>query len=269
MSSLPNLRDYEYLQHPLQNSERKQLEELFRRQGRISQCREFWVDDDSFSTLRSNEEFDEAVINFYFALIAKRVLESGSQTHSPLPSSYEHAVVLYSAYFVPFLQAGDHDQAHLATIHKSKTRTSELDLAVIPINVDNLHWITAVVNYRQHRFEMYDSLPSKRSLLLQASTPLHCWTDWVRSDYPYQANGSNDCGLACCLATHAVVLGHGFFDIHRYREILRERVALEIGRSKLFPMIPNPPLTRRSAPDRTPSKALPLAGTAIGSSEDA
>ncbi|KZT49996.1 hypothetical protein CALCODRAFT_559276 [Calocera cornea HHB12733] len=260
------------MEEPLQTLERQELEDIFMRRGVVSRCRELWVDEGSFSMLLPGHEFDEAVINFYLALIAERILESGSQDSSASSRGCGGNVVLYNAFFVPFLQARNYDQARLATIYESDT-----------------HWIMVTVDFRQRRIEVYDSLPSSRSIyepylklpadaelfsasLTSTSTTsqgLHEWADWVRSDYPYQADGTNDCGLACCLAVSAVVLGHDFLDIARHGEVLRQRVALEIGRAKLFVKTKNQ-LVAHVASGSTPcTRKLSSAASTIGTHEDA
>lgn len=125
------------------------------------------------------------------------------------------------------------------------------DKILVPINKDGNHWVMAVINMRDHRFEFYDALPSGsrdfeqnvfrnlRKWLCDESLDkrketldLDGWTNHAPMDIPHQENGY-DCGMfalkyAQCVSLDLELEAHPFGQQHI--NAFRRRAIMELMR---------------------------------------
>ena len=122
----------------------------------------------------------------------------------------------------------------------------ECDKIFIPINQDGSHWVLAVINFMDRRFEYYDSMFGHCRTILQelrqyvkdeAKTysgqddyEFSEWTDYIPKDIPGQENGF-DCGVFMCM--YANYLSDGLdivnaFDQDYVTRVGRRRMVSEL-----------------------------------------
>lgn len=129
------------------------------------------------------------------------------------------------------------------------------DKILVPINQDGTHWVLAVINIRDKRFEFYDALPSgHRAFEKQVLANLRRWLcdesldkrkkpldveDWVDhapTHIPHQSNGY-DCGMFAVKYAQSVALDLNLEDLpfgQQHVDMFRERAILEMMDNKIF-----------------------------------
>lgn len=99
---------------------------------------------------------------------------------------------------------------HLCALHSTQVDLFTKDLALIPINLGNSHWVCGAINFRLKRFEYYDSLghPNETAFKVfrnyiveeakdkkKGDLDLTGWTNYFDPlNNPSQENGF-DCGV--------------------------------------------------------------------------
>lgn len=116
-----------------------------------------------FVCLRPRAWLNDEVVNFYMAMLQERDAgrcASGNGTR--LPSHY------FSSFFMTkLLEGGKYDYARVRRWTK-KVDVFALNKVFIPINLDNTHWVMAVVYVRQREVHFYDSLSGGGQRYLEA-----------------------------------------------------------------------------------------------------
>ncbi|KAJ7934836.1 cysteine proteinase [Mycena leptocephala] len=88
---------------------------------------------------------NDNIINLYTASIMAKNVQKGRET-----------IVIFSTFFYHQLKTAGYTNGRLGKWTK-KLDIFVKDAVIIPINVDNAHWIVAVINFRLQRIEIYDS----------------------------------------------------------------------------------------------------------------
>jgi hypothetical protein len=138
-----------------------------------------------------------------------------------------------------------------------------LDELLIPINLDRVHWVLAVVDFARRRFEYYDSrggacsraeLPDDLRLLVDLlhrlaaagqgvdfagwAERVGCWSSGDERRAQRQAVGGDDRGAWVCAWALAAVLGPGVrhLDVEDEQPMVgvRERILTELFRDALL-----------------------------------
>ena len=101
---------------------------------------------------------------------------------------------------------------------------SLLDLLIIPINLDNMHWLCVAIWFKKKKIEYYDSMIGGDTrglcrILLQYlqddmkqyhhpsvihEYDMSSWTISIRHDIPQQSNGY-DCGVFICMYADYII----------------------------------------------------------------
>jgi len=124
-----------------------------------------------------------------------------------------------------------------------------MDKVVVPIHLGN-HWCLAVINFKQKRFEYYDSLGSSndsclktlKKYLLDESMDkrknpidLSDWEDYQPKDIPLQKNGY-DCGVFMCKYADCTSAGRPFLFKQLHMPYFRQLMILEIVLKRCSPI---------------------------------
>ncbi|KAJ7920053.1 hypothetical protein B0H13DRAFT_1987569 [Mycena leptocephala] len=180
---------------------------------------------------------NDNIINFYAAsVMASKTLRRGRES-----------IFIFSTFFYHQLITVGYTNGRLGRWTK-EIDTFAKDTVLIPINIKNVHWIIAALNFRMKRVEIYDSahwdhtnvfLLLREYLALEhqkkhnINLDLTEWQDFT-APTPMQTN-SYDCGVFACriifyLARSARSFPFGQDDMSD----LRERTVLEINDPRLL-----------------------------------
>ncbi|RPB05888.1 cysteine proteinase [Choiromyces venosus 120613-1] len=197
-----------------------------------------------FERLRPNQWLNDEIINFYMNLICERA-------NSLFPNGPKK-IFAHNTYFWPKLKSGGH-KAVARWARRAKCGGEDLlklDYLLMPVHVGGNHWCLAMVNFKQRRFEYYDSLGGKftpesrpapykmmREYMRDETGGKFNDTDWV--DYampgaPQQKN-MNDCGVFT-LKSAEVLTRNGRLDFTANDiPLVRSRMLVEILEGQLLP----------------------------------
>ncbi|KAG0642036.1 hypothetical protein HOY80DRAFT_1008144 [Tuber brumale] len=197
-----------------------------------------------FERLKPNQWLNDEIINFYMNLICER-------TNNSFPNGPKK-IFAHNTYFWPKLKDGGH-KAVARWARRAKCGGEDLlklDYLLMPVHVGGNHWCLAVVNFKQKRFEYYDSLGGKftpgsrpgpykmmREYMHDETGGKFKDTDWV--DYampgaPQQRN-MNDCGVFA-LKSAEVLTRSGRLDFTAGDiPLVRSRMLVEILEGQLLP----------------------------------
>jgi len=122
------------------------------------------------------------------------------------------------------------------------------DVVLIPVNHGNAHWTAAAINFRQKRFESYDSMDMAKEKVFRKlreyineehknkkkkDFDFTGWQDLAPDYTPQQENGF-DCGVFTCQFMETLSRGEEFFNFtQKDMPYLRRRMIWEIGNTKL------------------------------------
>lgn len=154
--------------------------------------------------LRPGAWLDDKSIEIYINLVVEMRDE-----HPELP---DVRMIKNSFFYTKLVQEGYvYDNVKVWT--KRMKDLLQADKILVPINKDGNHWVLAVINVRDKRFEFYDALPSgwkdfehevfgnlRRWLCdesrdkLKKEWDLTGWVDYGPTEIPHQQNGY-DCGM--------------------------------------------------------------------------
>lgn len=127
---------------------------------------------------------------------------------------------------------------------KRKVRVFDLDVMLVPVNQNNMHWCVAVVDHKKKRLAYYDSLNGDGTRVLdnlqtymvqeaersysdksrELIAKLSEYTKDPRAVGPSQNNGS-DCGVFVCATSSALARGDGPSYSQKDIPLLRENIA--------------------------------------------
>ncbi|PWN90968.1 cysteine proteinase, partial [Acaromyces ingoldii] len=183
--------------------------------GQISAIPGAGVRDHDIQKLRPSTWLNDEVINFYMRLIQLRsdLAVTRRKEQSKKWRAFWDVHIFNSYFWQKFSSQG------YAGVSKWTRRVDifKKDLVLIPINMNDTHWICAAINLRRRRFELYDSMATSHATgstffrkLRQYLAAEYCdkkgkssaddlflddsWTDHFSEESPQQANGS-DCGV--------------------------------------------------------------------------
>ncbi|KAH9487128.1 Sentrin-specific protease 1 [Psilocybe cubensis] len=238
----------------LSPEEEQQVSALLRQRGVISKFAREQVSDQDISRLRPGQWLNDEIINFYGAMILAR---SEGSKENPTSVSKDKGkakmkaplnVHYFSSFFWTKMTQEGYDKGRLAKWTKKLDIFSK-DAILIPVNHGNAHWTAASINFRQKRFESYDSMNMAKSKVFQVlrsyvnsehmnkrNKPFNFdgWEDWAPASTPQQENGY-DCGVFTCQFLESLSRGEDFFNFSQAdMHYLRRRMIWEIGNSKLY-----------------------------------
>ncbi|KDR84787.1 hypothetical protein GALMADRAFT_217849 [Galerina marginata CBS 339.88] len=228
----------------------KQVSALLQKRGVISKFAREQVSDQDLSRLRPGQWLNDELINFYGAMILARSEESkenSSQAKPKQPKKKPLNVHYFSSFFWVKLTQEGYDKGRLAKWTK-KIDIFSKDIILLPVNHGNAHWTAAAINFREKRFESYDSMDMAKDRVWKAlrsyvedehknkrktTINLDDWENWAPSSTPQQENGF-DCGVFTCQFLEALSRGEESFNFsQKDMPYLRRRMIWEIGNAKL------------------------------------
>lgn len=188
--------------------------------------------------LPDKEWLGDEIINNYMELINQRdlALHDGKRT-----------IYALSCYFFNLLSVNGYDYQRVRKWpRRAGVDVFLLEKIILPINVDNKHWILAVVNLKRSRFECFDSLggrhpnvPSRLRRWLKEESldkrgvelSLDGWQDHQGS-CPQQKNDI-DCGVFVCRFAECAAFDGGFDFSQKDISNLRFLMALQLVNAQL------------------------------------
>lgn len=217
-----------------------------------------------FYTLTSGQWLNDEVVNYYNSLLMlenRKAVQDAKAAGSTkfLPNCY-----WMKSDFYAFLNNPEHSgydyQRIKGYLKKRNTKKfgmndvwSEADMVIVPINIGRTHWAVGVVNVREERFEMYDSMYSGDDQHLRRlqrwtadefnrvekkdiKNPVDQWRFFMPgpSDVPQQRNGF-DCGVFSTMFGEWVSKGRGLPMTFGQSNMpyLRHRMALSIWQNEI------------------------------------
>ncbi|OLL25386.1 Ubiquitin-like-specific protease 1 [Neolecta irregularis DAH-3] len=156
-------------------------------------------------TLASPNWLNDEVVNFYASLITDR-----SKSSSDMPK-----VHMFNTFFYPTLRRSGYKGIKKWT-KRAKVDFMDMDFIIVPVHL-SVHWCLSVINFRDKRFEYWDSLggggnevfESLRDYVKEESAgeiDLSQWTDYYPKNNPKQNNGY-DCGVFTCKTAECISRG--------------------------------------------------------------
>ncbi|KAL7275308.1 hypothetical protein RUND412_001751 [Rhizina undulata] len=186
---------------------------------------------------------NDEIINFYMTMICERTKQSADG---------KKKAIFHNTYFWKKMK----DQGHSAVNRWARRQgfggleLLKLDHLFIPVHVGENHWCMAVINFKQKRFEYYDSLggsinpkdrpqPYKvmRDYVKCETGGKHDFSEWV--DYAMkgapQQNNSSDCGVFSLKTAEVISRGGAIDFTAKDMPLIRRKMMLEIARAELLP----------------------------------
>jgi len=196
-------------------------------------------------TLRPVQWLNDEVINVYLKLVLARAGRDGAG--SGVAGAPLRAHVFQSFFYTKLADRG-YDYKGIRRWTKN-IDIFALDALLVPINQSRSHWVLAVANMREKRFEFYDSLggrgKAQMEMIRQYLADEHMdkkkteldlgeWEDvaWKRSEIPYQDNGS-DCGAFMCQFASTLVRNVAVNFTCHDMPYMRRRMVVEIMTKEL------------------------------------
>ncbi|KAG0144488.1 hypothetical protein CROQUDRAFT_659921 [Cronartium quercuum f. sp. fusiforme G11] len=196
--------------------------------------------------LKPGKWLNDDLINFYGVMIG---LRSANRTLDESPFLDIHC---FSSFFMDRFESGGHQAVHRWT---KKVDLFAKDIVLIPVNVDNAHWICVAINIRKKRFEVYDSLGARHESILnnlraylatehlqrkKFELDLAKWINYDHPNVPTQKN-QYDCGVFVCMYMDCLSRKwndeeHTLLDFGQGQMVyFRRKILYEIVTGKLIP----------------------------------
>ncbi|KIM48404.1 hypothetical protein M413DRAFT_230782 [Hebeloma cylindrosporum] len=229
------------------------VSELLRKRGVISKFAREQVSDQDISRLHPGQWLNDEIVNFYGAMILGR---SEASKENPAPQANGKKLTktkallnihYFSSFFWAKLVTEGYDKGRLAKWTKRIDLFSK-DVVLIPINHGNAHWTAAAINFRNKRFESYDSMDMAKEKVFRTlreyineehknkkkkDFDFTGWENWAPEHTPQQENGF-DCGVFTCQFMETLSRGEEYFNFtQKDMPYLRRRMIWEIGNAKL------------------------------------
>ena len=185
--------------------------------------------------LRPSEWLNDEVINFYFELLQERCERKNIKCY------------FLNTFFTVKFNHGYSYESVRDWSSKANVKVIEMDKVFIPVHAFN-HWCLAVINFKDKRFEYYDSLGGSNDTLLQklrmyvvdeARTHNHQnqyslvdWEDHTPQDTPRQDN-LEDCGVFTCKFADYLSDNLDLQFSEKHMPYFRTRMALELDRLEI------------------------------------
>ncbi|KAI9632123.1 uncharacterized protein MKK02DRAFT_20970 [Dioszegia hungarica] len=200
----------------------------------------------SIERLRPGKWLNDEIINFYGGMLSKRSAEDKT---GKLPK------IFYCNTFFFVKMQGKYDKSFGRWT--KKVNIFDLDLMIMPINDDGMHWVAAVMDMKAKRVEYYDSMggteekankayntimryfAAEHEAKLGTKFDAAPWTlQYLADTTPQQDNGV-DCGVFTCqtleMRSRGLELGAGKWVFGaRNMPFLRRMMVYEIAEGKLY-----------------------------------
>ena len=223
----------------------------------LAQLNDIPVTREKMLCLRPGEWLNDEVINFFMELLKGRTAaRSGAAAAAASASgaaSGEAAlprVHFFNTLFYAKLTKDERGYDYSGVKRWTrKNKLFEQDMLVCPVHVHGNHWVLAVVNFRDKRFEYYDSLKGSEGQCLKnlrkylkdesldklkATWDDTGWTDHnFRDGTPQQRNGW-DCGVFMCKTADYLSQEGKLEFTQQDMDYFRRRLVVEIRNSQLL-----------------------------------
>lgn len=243
----------------LEPEQEELVSSTFRRQGKVAAIPGAGVQSHDVQKLRAGQWLNDEVINFYMKLIEKRGNEAAAKRAEAREAKQRLEVNAYDQEASGEERTEGWRMADIALVKDAKKRWNSIwnvhvftsyfyeklskggyagvrqwtrkvdiftkDRVLLPINMGNAHWVCAVINMRDCRFEYYDSMcmdnPKVFAVLedylaneyadkkKDAFGPLDLrgWLRYTSHQSPQQANGF-DCGVFATMTVEQLSRRH-------------------------------------------------------------
>ena len=187
---------------------------------------------------------NDEVVNYFFMLILAREHSEHSDKVAGSPKCHFLQTVFYTRLA---MQPKGYSYADVRRwTQKVKVDIFTKDLVIVPIHLPG-HWTLAVINFRMHRFEYFDSKGGSNGSVLanlqrwvqdehndKKGGTLFDTRDWpkVHSNMPQQGNGT-DCGVFMTRTADYLARGATLDFTQSHMGFFRRRMVLEILRNSL------------------------------------
>ncbi len=198
-------------------------------------------------TLNDGSWLNDEIINSYANLLNER-----SASSPELPSCH-----VFNSFFYSHLSKGGYkkvekwtvskDEAQLALPRQQNLSLFNHELIIMPIHYSANHWTVAAINFKEKRFEYYDSLGGKgvkvlkhlRDYLIEEAKAknetidINQWSNYTPgANIPQQHNG-NDCGVFTLLFANALSQGSSFNFSQKDIPHARSLIATQLDEGRL------------------------------------
>lgn len=213
----------------------------------ISELENVVIKVQDLKTLKGSTWLNDQVINFYRVLIQRRCDADPS-----LPKVWLARTNFYST-----LKEGGYTKVKRWTKKVKPHIFDKLDLLVVPINLANAHWCCGAINFKQKRFELYDSMGVNdehafyglmRQYLCdewdakvgKGPFDLDGWTNYNDNENTPRQDNCYDCGVFTsqfmrCLSAQGGELNNVPFNFSQQdMQYFRKRMAYELITSELL-----------------------------------
>ncbi|KAF5312809.1 hypothetical protein D9619_003351 [Psilocybe cf. subviscida] len=193
--------------------------------------------------LMPKQWLNDEIINFYGAMILGRSEAAASSSGKKTLLNIHY----FNSFFWTKLTKEGYEKGRLAKWTK-KIDIFSKDVILLPVNHNNAHWTAAAINFRNKRFESYDSMGMAAEVVFKAlrsyvtlehhnkmKKPFDFtgWTNWAPETTPQQENGY-DCGVFTCQFMEALSRGEESFNFSQQdMPYLRRLMIWEIWKAKL------------------------------------
>ncbi|QRW00650.1 Ulp1 protease family, carboxy-terminal catalytic domain protein [Ceratobasidium sp. AG-Ba] len=225
----------------LSPEDQAEVAKALQKRGTVGKVGREQVSHTDLSRLGPAQWLNDEIINFYGALIMARSEEAKKDKAKALDVHY------FNSFFFAKLEDPGYDKARLGKWTK-KFDIFKKDVVLLPVNIGNMHWTCAAINFAKKRIEYYDSMGTNRGKIYKhlreylnkehldkKKKPFDFtgWKDYFSDDAPQQDN-AHDCGVFSCQFMEAISRGDEFGFTQANMNYLRERMILEITRGKLW-----------------------------------
>lgn len=206
---------------------------------------------DELKCMGPRQWLNDKAIQIYMNLVVMM-----RDSHPELPA----VELIKQSFFYTRLTEGGYDYAGVSSWTRKMKDLLDKDKLLVPINKDCTHWVLAVINIRDKRFEFYDALPCGGSQCFERKAlsnlrrwivdesmdkrrvdlDLSDWTDYIPTAIPHQDNGV-DCGMFAVKYAQAVALDlnledHPFgqqhiedFRVRAIKEMMDKKLDIVLG----------------------------------------
>ena len=190
----------------------------------------------SFDRLRPGTWLNDEVINFYCKILVNEVQKQGEKIH------------YFNSHFFSKLYSDKgycYENVKRWSRHIPGRNIFELDKVFVPINVQNQHWILAVLFPQDQKIQIYDAMNGDWFIYLDTlnqylkdeyhnkHSQSHMWHGWQligNQDGTPQQQNSYDCGVFVCMYVDYLASNKELLfnqdDVNLYRNIITSKIAM-------------------------------------------
>jgi len=182
--------------------------------------------------LADGEWLNDEVVNFYVQMLMERNNAKG----------YPKTFIFNTHFYSMILSKGKYDYSKVRRwTTKQKLDVFSLAKVLVPVHLGT-HWCLAIVNFKQKRFEYYDSLGADNSVCIKTlrqwvedesqdkrkkAFDFTGWTNYTPKDIPMQQNGY-DCGVFMCKFADFASRDESFSFSQENMRSFRQLIAFEL-----------------------------------------